>query len=407
MTEREKKLAIILACLMIFGVGGGGFWYGFYVPYSEASNQVATLGEEIDKLENDIENYQAKNQQNFTRHPRIKEWKNLSFPLPEKQQSDVVKAHNAALKLDYSAILSDLAVRNGFKPGTFTVKPMERADIRNVPTLEGKKPVYEVFQFEVDGKSKLEDIAAFLHQLHQLPLLHHVPYLKVERPKNQTSKGDLKFNMHIEALMVSEATKKPRLDVEKLLATLKTSGGKSPVLASKPRDYGLFASNNPFFPPDPPPAPVKKPDPPPVVVKGPSEDAEEVLSAVKLTTITGDGRRWEAYLYDQNRGGRETKIKPSAAWSEFSIKDKYENEILKAKLLHIDPAFILFQSEDKIYMMRCGETLFPAVANPMDSDALKSLGLEKFVPAKPKPEPSKDKKGEKGKESSSSKLRGN
>jgi len=376
MTEREKKLAIFLAIIMVVVVGGGGFWYGFYSPYSEMQGQIALLEGEIEKQENELENFQTKIDLNIQKHPRLKDWKNLSFPLPAKDQVDVEKSHLAALKLDYTNLLMDLLVRNGFKPGSTTVRSVERADLRTVPMLEGKKPAYKPFKFEIVTQAKLEELAGFLQQLHQVPVLHHVPEIKIEkRDKNQSTKGDLKMTINVEGLMVTDATKKPRLEIQKLLAGLKQPPEKEMVLASSKRDYSLLGPVNPFFPPDPPPAPVTPPPPPTVKVRGPSEDPEEVLSGVKLTTITGDGKKWEAYLYDQNRGGRETKIRPSAAWSEFSIKDKYDNEVLKAKLVHIDPAFILFQSGEELYMMRCGETLYPTIANPMDKDNIKSMGL--------------------------------
>ena len=59
--------------------------------------------------------------------------------------------------------------------------------------------------------------------------------------------------------------------------------------------------------------------------------------------------------------------------------------MLKAKLLHIDPAYIVFQADGELYLMRCGETFFPVVNTPMEKEELKQLGLEKLIPPKPKP----------------------
>lgn len=394
MNERERKLAFILAAVMIFGVGGGGFWYGFYGPYSEYQSSIAALQSDVDRQEREIEGLENKSDANLANHPRLKEWRTLSFPPPAKEQTDLAKGHSAALKLDYSNLLTNLLMRNGFKPATTTVKSADSSgQLRAIPLIEGtKKRIYEPYQFDIIGQAKLEDLAGFLQQLHQVPILHQVTYLKVEKLKKDQPKGDMKFTIHVEALMVADAAKKPRLEVDKLLAGLTKPPEKEQILASNKRDYTVLGPANPFFPPDPP-TPLVRPrvEPETIKVQGPKEEPEEVLSAVKLTTITGDGKKWEAYLYDQNRGGRETKIRPSAAWCDFSIKDKYENEVMKGKLLHIDPAFILFQYGDEVYMMRCGETLFPCIANPMGNEGLISRGLEKFIPAKPKPSSSTSK----------------
>ena len=39
-----------------------------------------------------------------------------------------------------------------------------------------------------------------------------------------------------------------------------------------------------------------------------TEDRREVLAAVKLTAIWNSGRRWEATIYDQGKGGDEKRV---------------------------------------------------------------------------------------------------
>jgi len=393
MTPREKTLAWILGAIMVFGVGGGGFYYGFYSPWSDMCAQIDTLETEVGRLEDEVENEGGKITKVLENHPRLKDWKKLSLPVAQKPDADAQNAHLASLRLDYSTLLRDLLNASGFKPGNTIVtigRSFTNQAIPKLETKEGRKDAYKPVAFEISTQGKLEDLGNFLEMLHRVPLLHHVPTLKIENLKKSQSKSDLKMVLTVEGLMVPGAEKNNRLVPEKLAADAKSSGTPQKVLAAQKREYAILASANPFFQPDPPPAPPEPPAPPPAVVRGPEEDREEVLSGVKLTTISGDGRRWEAYVYDQNRGGRETKLRTSAAWSDFSIKDKYDNLVMKAKLLHIDPSYIVFQTDGELYLMRCGETFFPVVNTPLDLDALKQLGLEKLVPPKPEAPPKKD-----------------
>lgn len=388
MTPREKTLALVLGCLMIFGVGGGGFYYGFYSPIAALSSQVESLETEVERLEGDLEKENGKVASILKLHPRLQNWRKLSLPVAEKSGADSQNAHLASVRMDFSTLLRDLLTNSGFKPSNTVVSVGRSFTTQTIPKLdfkEGKKDAYKPISFEISTQGRLEDLGVFLEMLHRVPLLHHVPSMKIENAKKAQTKSDLKMQITVEGLMVPGALKNNPFVPDKLAKEAKSSLSEQMVLAKDPRDYSVLASANPFFPPDPPPAPPSPPPPPPSVVRGPEEDREEVLSGVKLTTISGDGRRWEAYVYDQNRGGRETKLRTSAAWADFTIKDKYDNSMLKAKLLHIDPAYIVFQADGELYLMRCGETFFPVVNTPMEKEELKQLGLEKLIPPKPKP----------------------
>ena len=105
-----------------------------------------------------------------------------------------------------------------------------------------------------------------------------------------------------------------------------------------------------------------------------SEDRIDVLKFVKLTTLSNNGRRWEAYLYDQGRGGSE-KMLTATTLTDFTIYDKYDTVVLEGTVVHIDERQLIFQARGQYYRLRCGDFLYPAVNNPISEQEVRSLGL--------------------------------
>src|SRR5207249_4756535 len=100
-------------------------------------------------------------------------------------------------------------------------------------------------------------------------------------------------------------------------ATLLPAGlpGAPRVLADPPRQYADIAKKNMFTGVD----------------VGPTRDAEErreVLRFVRLTTLFDNGRRWEAYFYDQAKGGEERRVN-AVTLNELTIRDRYDNPVLE------------------------------------------------------------------------------
>jgi hypothetical protein len=107
-----------------------------------------------------------------------------------------------------------------------------------------------------------------------------------------------------------------------------------------------------------------------------TEDRIAVLEAVRLTTLSHNGRRWEAYLYDQAKGGAEKRLNALTV-TDFAIKDKYGTAVLEGKVVLIDERQLVFQSEGKFYRLRCGDFLYPAVEHPLTESEIKPLGVAK------------------------------
>src|SRR5262249_12117302 len=86
-----------------------------------------------------------------------------------------------------------------------------------------------------------------------------------------------------------------------------------------------------------------------------SEAKAEVLRLVRLTTVSHNGRRWEAFLYDQAKGGKEMRLNLGLVLSEFTIQDKYETEVLKGEVALIDDKGLVFKADGKFYRVEVGE----------------------------------------------------
>jgi hypothetical protein len=116
-----------------------------------------------------------------------------------------------------------------------------------------------------------------------------------------------------------------------------------------------------------------------------------VLAFVKLTTLSYDPerKRWEAWLYDQGKGGREKKLN-TGVLNDFTIEDKYGNSVIEAKVVRIEEEFMVILSEGKYYRLRCGDFLYPAIRTPLSKSELKAMDITPDESAK-----EKDKKEEK------------
>src|SRR5262249_26013233 len=97
--------------------------------------------------------------------------------------------------------------------------------------------------------------------------------------------------------------------------------------------------------------------------------------------ISYNGRRWDAYIYDLNRGVEE-KVN-ARTLTEFTVKDKYGNDLLEAEVIRLDEEAMIFKAGGKYYRIRCGEFFQAAGAAPLSRKALKELNI---TPEEPKEE---------------------
>jgi hypothetical protein len=101
---------------------------------------------------------------------------------------------------------------------------------------------------------------------------------------------------------------------------------------------------------------------------------------VTLTGIWNTGRRWEASYYDQGNGPRDPKkgysrrINTEGA-NEFTIKDRFGNEVLKGEVVYIAESEVIFRAGGKFYRLRLGGRFQDAVASPLSAAEVKKLGI--------------------------------
>jgi hypothetical protein len=157
------------------------------------------------------------------------------------------------------------------------------------------------------------------------------------------------MTMTVEAIMVQGADKR-----DDLLPP--SSAARPRVLAEPPRPYGELAGHDVFNGSS-------------AGAKGmPSEAARDVLGFVKLTTVSNtNGRRWEAWLYDQAKRDSESRLRTTAGFNEFSYADRYDNVLVKGLVVRIDETGVLFKANGRFYHVGPGESLYDSLRQPAEA----------------------------------------
>lgn len=187
--------------------------------------------------------------------------------------------------------------------------------------------------------------------------------------------------MTVEALMVARGEERATLMPKEPL-------GYPPRVLVDGRKYDVLAKRNMFTGIAPEPEPrEERPE------RTQTEDRADVLRFIKLTTIyyNPDRSRWEASIYDQAAGPRRVEEEDEdgnkivkVIWerqlntrilNKLEVQDRYRNTILDAKVVHIDEAQLIFQADKQFFRLRCGDSLHPAIDNPLPMSEVKELGL--------------------------------
>jgi hypothetical protein len=113
-----------------------------------------------------------------------------------------------------------------------------------------------------------------------------------------------------------------------------------------------------------------------------TEDPREVLGVIKLAHIQYNGRRWEAYLFNQalkpDADNTNERILNTVAANKLNLEDRYGAPVLEATIVHISSTHCVYfkakdkegkegkDGKDKYYRMNIGEFLTDALAHPLD-----------------------------------------
>ena len=395
MTQREKVLTTgLLGVLLVFGTG---FLFHLFVyePVSEVRGKLELERDELQKKKNELVGERKQIADILEVNPRLIQWAQISLPprdpelkkanLPPEEQK---RKHLANLRVDYEGYLSGLMEKAGFRRDSIKVDVRASGRVA-APGAQGKgkEPPYEQLTFGAIGQGKMDDVVRMMREFHRTPLLHHIRTVSlglVGDKGGKKTEGLLEMNLTIDALLMAGAEDRTALQPKGLAVTPKVLAY-DPKQADRPeRDYLAMNKRNMFTGLAPPPPPARLQPPAPKVG---SEEKSEVLRFVKLTTLAFDPerKRWEAWLYDQGKGGREKKLNTSAL-NEFTIYDKDDNPMIEAKVVKIEEEFMVILSEGKYYRLRCGDFLYPAIRSPLGKADLKAMGITPDESAKEKKE---------------------
>jgi hypothetical protein len=367
MTQRERvMLTSMLAALVVVG---GGFAFNIFVwqPLSNIRERVETARLELAEKQTELSKEKAVIAGILKVNPRLAAWNEISLsPMnpvlaktkgltPEERKS----RHLSHLQVDYERYLDGLMRGSGFAADSIviTAKAPER---KGNPILSGKVPVFERLGFTVSGRAKLEGVVRLLQTFHAADLLHQIRNISlalIPAPAGagrSSSSGNLQVSMTIEALMVRGAQER---------TTLSPALGKTrpKSLAQPNRQYADMTAKNMFVGI----ASVS-------VAPRYNESRKDVLRFVRLTTLCHAGRRWEAYIYDLGKGGDERRVN-ARTLTNILIRDKYDNTILDAEVVHIDSRQLIYREDGRYYRLRCGDFFYPA--SELTAKEITDLGL--------------------------------
>ena len=406
MNRRERILAMAALAVVILAGGGFLFKFLFLDALALVQAQIAAAQTDIDNKKAELSKEETDQQTIKRRDPRLSQWQHLSLPddknlsqeiknghTPEEAQ----KRHEDIVQVEYEQFLRDLVVSSGFSQNS--IKVSAATDRKGGPILTGKTPAYTKMSFTVQGQAGFDSVVRMLEDFYHTPLLHEVRSLTLTSKPQQTrpaapggfappgglpgalpggfpgrpggfagaapgglpgvspavrGAGDLDVSMTVEALLVTGADKRDALLPD-------STGLQVHALADPARHYTDMLAKNMFTG---------------VAAESKlTEDRATVLNFVKLTSIWNNGRRWQATFYDQGKGGDEKHLKPPVL-DEFSVADKYDNVLVRAKVVKLDADGLIFQADDKYYRWRCGEMLGPVMETPLNSSELKVLGVK-------------------------------
>jgi hypothetical protein len=368
MNPRERLLAICLVAVILLFGGGGLYYYLVLGPLQKRTANIRLLEKDIETKEKRIAEIKAD-------LPRLERWRQLSLP------ADVDVARR-----EYEKYLTSLLQKSGFAQATLIVTP-KPPDVKTVPQLPGKGPIYTRLTYTVAGSANLADLVKALNQFHHTSLLHQIRNLAIRRPltaNTQQRQGDLDINFTVEALIVTGAGRRsellPGVNTRLLVLDVVTALRRGPTgvalapwtvlptgplgpgtLADPPRNYAAIAGKDIFMGP-PPPRLVER------------TTAVNVSPFVYLTDITRSDRDPEAFLYDRYNN-RKTRLRASAGFNSFTVRDDQGETLVQGKVVRIDEREVIFVADEKYYAMHVGDNLGEAMRKELSKDRLKDLGL--------------------------------
>jgi hypothetical protein len=380
------SLVIILGLAMLFHLF-------FYKPITDIQDQIAQVREDVAKKQDELAKEERDGKNILRKNPRLAEWQKISLPTPVMKDNpelkrglppdEIKKRHLRSIGGEYEKYLYELLLTSGFVRDTIEVQP--RAIENTGATGQGpgarNGPPYTRLAFSVKGQAPLDGVVKMLDSFHRANLLHQIKNITIQKPSQSLRQRPTAVGPPAPGGGPGRGANVPReLDVTFTAEAVQVNGAEPRaelfpskdvhprVLAEPGRRYSDLAYHNVFL--------GKA-----AADQRLSEDKTQVLSFIRLTTISFDGRRWKAYVYDQGKGGDEKMLTAdSIVFREFTLYDRYNNPVLAGKVLRIDDTGVFFEADGKYYRLACGDYFYPALDSPLTKEEVQSLGLAKAGP---------------------------
>jgi len=194
MTPRERNLALICGGFLVVTLLGVAYMF-VYEPLQAKDAAANKLDEEVKALEDKERALQASLKVALTR----------SLP-----------ADSNVARREYTVMMTRMLAKANIPQHAVTVKEKPIADIRGIPLMANKKPVYTRVSYDIDLKNvDMWQIEDFLTDFYELNLLHQITAISIKHDDN-TRKGpidrkDLTVSLTTEAIIVDGAENRPSL----------------------------------------------------------------------------------------------------------------------------------------------------------------------------------------------------
>jgi hypothetical protein len=370
MNSRERALAILLVCVIVFG-GGGFFGYQFvYTPWNQRKKTLANLQKDEDtKL--------ARRAELEKQRTRLARWTSLSLPGDQE-----------TARLEYERYLTQLFNRYKIINGREILT--QPVDTKSSPTI-GKDPIYVKLIFKVKAYATMASLSALMNEFYRTGLMHEIRNLTIQRQMTaspQAKQDELDVRMTIEALIVKGADKRPYLlpNIDRKLLAVDVAPALFPHapmvlwasvspglfspsgLADPTRDYTALAKKNIFL------------GRPPKEEKKQEEGTPEWMAPryVHLSAITHSAIHWESLLYDVYNNERIKLRDSSAAYNSFPfVRDGQKTQVVIGRVVRIDDRKMYYKAE-LVVPETVGQA--PPIAHP-DKEEIEKLIAEKGITA--------------------------
>ena len=87
------------------------------------------------------------------------------------------------------------------------------------------------------------------------------------------------------------------------------------------------------------------------------------------------GAKAEAFLNTKFNKDSKTRLRASAGFDSFRIRNSKDQILAQGKVVRIDKRDLIFRSGDKYYSIHVGDNLEEALKRPLNPSQLKELGL--------------------------------